>query len=58
MVSHYVERITEVVDKWIATAAGEWFFEKRKVDQKGHATVLSSSSTYGRYIRNDVRYNI
>jgi hypothetical protein len=38
MVSHYVERITEVVDKWMATAAGEWFVEKRKADQKGHAS--------------------
>jgi hypothetical protein len=34
MVSHHVERITEVVDKWMATAAGEWFVEKRKVGQK------------------------
>jgi hypothetical protein len=46
MVSHYVERIAEVVDKWMATAAGEWFVEKRKVDQKGHATSILPKSIF------------
>jgi hypothetical protein len=40
------KRITEVVDKWMATAAGEWFVEKRKVDQKGHVTSILPKSIF------------